>query len=289
MDFLAAKVEYKVGNVKVEGDVEIEGIVKSRFHVEATGDVLIGGSVERNASVTAGGNVVVQRGIVGARVKAGGNLYARFAQESELEAGGDLLMRNYLQDCEVSVIGKAVVQGNEGGERQLCLLGGTLFAGSEIEAASIGSAFGRKTRVVVGISVDIEKRLEKYQKGKAYSELNIRRIMRTLGTMLPGGSGTPDLAAAIMRAPPGRREFLVRQVKELQKLQKLRTSLDYHIGEFRRERDKFAKHARIRVPGTAFARITLQIQDSHKILEKSVSAVIFRLQKDGHGIAQELM
>ena len=282
-------LDYKVGNVKVDGEVEIEGIVKSRFHVEATGDVIIGGSVERGASVMAGGAVVVHRGILGAKVKAGGNLYVRFAQESELEVGGDLLVRNYLQDCQVSVIGKAVVQGNEGGQRQLCLLGGTLFVGSEIEAASIGSAFGRKNRVVVGISVDIEKRLEKYQKGKAYSELNIRRIMRTLGTALPGGSGAPDLTAAIMRAPPGRREFLVRQVKDLQNLQNLRTSLDYHLGELRRERDEFAKSARIRVPGTAFARIALQIQDSYKILEESVSAVTFRLHKDGHGIAQELM
>ena len=282
-------LDYKVGNVKVEGDVEIEGIVKSRFHVEATGDVLIGGSVERSASVTAGGAVVVQRGIVGAKVKAGGNLYARFAQESELEAGGDLLMRNYLQDCEVSVIGKAVLQGNEGGERQLCLMGGTLFAGSEIEAASIGSAFGRKTRVVVGVSVEIEKRLEKYQKGMAFSDLNIRRTMRTLGGMLQGGNGEPDLAAAIRQAPPGRREFLVRQMQELQKLQKLRTSLEYHIGSLKTEREAFAKSARIRVLGTAFAKITLQIRDGHKILDKSVSAVTFRLHKDGYGIAQELM
>ena len=78
-------------------------------------------------------------------------------------------------------------------------------------------------------------------------------------------------------------------MKELQKLQKLRTSLDYHLGELRRERDEFAKHARIRVAGTAFARITLQIQNSDKILDESVSAVIFRLHKDGRGIAQELM
>ena len=87
-------VDYKTGNLKVEGDAEIEGTVKSRFKVEATGDVYIGGTVERRAQITAGGSVVVQRGIVGAKVKAEGNLCARFIQESEVEVGGDILVRN---------------------------------------------------------------------------------------------------------------------------------------------------------------------------------------------------
>ena len=117
-------VDYTVGNIKMEGDVEIDGSVKSRFCVEASGDVYISGAIERRGQVIAGGDVVVQGGIVGGDVRAKGNLFARFVQDSELHAEGDLLVRNHIQESQVHVHGRALVQGNDGGVRQLCLLGG---------------------------------------------------------------------------------------------------------------------------------------------------------------------
>ena len=282
-------VDYRIGHIQMEGDVEIEGTVKSRFKVEATGDVYISGFVERGGKVAAGGNVVVKGGIIGAKVKAGGSLYAHFIQDSEVEIGVGLMVRNYVQESQVEVYGKATVQGNEGGERQLCLLGGTLVATSEVDTVSIGSAYGRQTRVVVGVDPEVESRLEKYQKGLAFSHLRSRRAMRTVETAISGKDRKKDLAAAIRQMPPGRREFLTRQLKEMETLKKLKVSLKHHSGDLEKVQTEIAGRAQIRVPGSAFQKVTVQIGKVYKELEEEVRRVVFHLNREGTQIAQELL
>ncbi len=282
-------VDYKIGNLQIEGDVEIEGSVKSRFRVEATGDVYIGETVERNARVTAGGNVVVQRGIVAARVKVGGDLYVRFIQDSEVVVGGDLVVRNYVQDSQVQVQRKAMVQGNEGGERQLCLLGGLLTAALEIDAASIGSEYRRQTRVMAGMDPKLEARLEKYRKGLAFSDLRSRRAMRAVGMVIGRADWKKNPAAAIHQVPPGRRAFLTRQLNEIQAMKKLNTSLEHHIGTLEKERTEVAGRARVRVLGKAFQKVVVQIGEVYQMLDKDVSAVIFHLNHERTQVVQELL
>lgn len=272
-------VDYQVGNIQMEGDVEIEGTVKVRFRVEATGDVLIDGAVERGARVVAGGNLVVRRGIIGAQVKAGGNLYALFIQDSEVTVGGDLLVRNYCQNSEVEVQGKATIQGDQGGQRQLCLLGGTLLAAQEIDAASIGSMYGRVTRAVAGVDSEVEARLEKYSKGLSFCDIRIQRAMRTLESQIGPLGRKGAVVGAIQNAPPGRREFLRTQLKEISDTQKLRVNLEHHLGELRRQRVAAAARAQIRISGTAFQRTNLQIGRVYQTLDENIQEVVLWTSK----------
>ncbi len=283
-------VDYQLGNLDLEGDAEIEGSVKSRFKIEATGDVVIGGTVERGAKITAGGNVVVKGGIIGAKARAGGSLYTRFIQDSEIEVGLGLMVRNYVQDSDIQVGGKATIQGNEGGERKLCVLGGSLLAASEIDAVSVGSAYGRKTQVIAGIDPELEARAEKYRKGLAFSDLRSRRAMRGLQNVASGTTLKKEhLVQAIRKSPPGRRDFLVRQLKELETMQKLKASLEHHIEEVEQQREQVAEHGFIRVPGSAFQRVTVRVGRVYKELEKEVRAVKFHLNREANQIAQEVI
>jgi uncharacterized protein (DUF342 family) len=282
-------VDYATGNLDMEGDVEIEGSVKSRFVVKATGDVLIGGTLERRSTVIAGGNVIVKAGIINAKVKAGGSVFASFIQESDVEAGENLLVRNYTQESNIRVGKKATVQGNEGGERQLCLLGGVLLAGEVVDATSIGGTYGRGTRVVVGISPDLEARQAKYKKGLSFADLTIRRTMRALQSAVPGATSPAAIVVAIKRAPPNRQEFLAKRLKEMETLNKLKTSLDYHLGEIERQKEEFAARAEIRVPGTVFQKVTVQIGRVYELLEADKKAVLFKLNKNGDRIVPRVM
>jgi len=272
-------VDYKVGNLQMEGDVELEGTVKSGFKVVATGDVYVGGAVERGAQVTAEGDVVVCGGILGATVTAGNNLYARFIQESEVKVGGDLLVRNFVQDARIEAHGKATVQGNEGGQRQLCLVGGALVAVSGVEVASIGSAYGRKTWVQVGVDPASKERLKRYQDGMSFCDARIRQVMRGLGAAVSPDALKASLAAAVQQLPPEQRDALLRRLSEVKTLRELRVSLEHHIEELAKETAEIAGRARIRVTGTAFQGVTVQIGDLYRALDRDVNGVVFGLAR----------
>ena len=279
-------VDYKVGNLKLEGDVEIDGNVKSRFTVEATGDVYVGGTLERSARVEAGGNVVVRHGIIRAKVKAGGSVCAGFIQEADVSAGQDLLVRNYVRDSDVHVGREATIQGDEGGERQLCLLGGTLVAGARINAASVGSPYGRQTRVIAGVDASLEAKLGKYRKGLEFAQTRARRAMRAIEATVGGSEGQKDLVAAIRQAPPGRQAFISRHLKELEALRKLRQSLEHYVEDMDEQRASLLKNAQVRVLQTAFTKATVQIGPIYRSLEKDTPTVAFRLNDEQSKIVQ---
>jgi hypothetical protein len=91
---------------------------------------------------------------------------------------------------------------------------------------------------------------------------------------------------AIRLAPPGRRDFLIRQLKEVEAMQKLKLSLDHHIEDLKTKRTEIVGRAYIRVSGTAFERVTVQIGTVYKLLDEEVPEVVFRLNRKGTQIAQ---
>lgn len=277
-------VDFRVGNIKMEGDVEIKGSVKSRFQIEATGDVYIGGAVESRAQIVAKGNVVIQRGISGATLKVGGDLHARFVQDATLEVDGNLVVRNYVRDSNVQVLGKAVIQGNEGGQRHLCLLGGVLVAGQGVESASIGATYGRETRVVIGLDLEAEHQLERYRKGQAFCDLQMRRTMRSLGEFaLPGKQSV----AALKKLPEKRKQFVLKQIQDLQRFRQMKESIVFYMQEFENRRQRIAQEAKIRVPGYVFAKTEVQVGTLRYKLEEDLSCVVLGLHPNGDTVAIE--
>ncbi len=280
-------VDYEVGNIKFEGDVEIQGSVKSKFKVEATGDVYVGGTLERRAIVTADGDVSVQGGIIGSRVKAGGGLYAKFIQDSKVDVGKDMIVRNYAQDSEIAVVGRATIQGNEGGSKNLCLLGGTLLGTSGVEANSIGSQTERETKVISGLNLEIESKIKRYMEGLDFDSLRSRQIMRTLMSVCGGRYNTQRLLQIIKESSEEKKKFLLDRLKDMQQLTRLKESLEHHIRELKGKGLEQSKRAKIRVLGIAYPKVTVQIGDLYRQLNEELSSVIFRLNNDEDKVAQE--
>nr|WP_314462392.1 FapA family protein [uncultured Clostridium sp.] len=132
-------IDNSTGNLDYDGDIFISGDVRNGFSVKATGGIDIRGSVE-GAEISAQGPITIASGMSGngrgtltsesyikcrylehCTVKAGGNVYAESIINSKIQSGEDIVV--------TSGIG--------------VIIGGSLLAGSNINANIIGSKVRR--------------------------------------------------------------------------------------------------------------------------------------------------
>ena len=192
--------------------------------------------------------------------------------------GQDLNVRNFVQDSTVQVRDKAIILGKEAGRRNLCLLGGTTVAGREIEATTIGSDLGRRTKIKVGVDGTLEEQYEKYQKGKAVAELRLRNIVSSLGLTKLDVKG---MAEVIKNAAQSRRKFIRGQLKELDTLNGLRTSIDHHLEDMSSRREELLRIASAKVTGCIFQGVSIQVGSVYKELNETINASVFKLNDSG--------
>lgn len=167
-------IDFATGNIDFVGNVIIHGNVASGFRVYASGDVEIKGFVEA-AEVIAGGSIQVKDGITaGAKglVKAGQNIYARFIENSTVEAGGDVLVRDSIMQSLVRSGGSVKVT-----DRRAIIVGGTIQAFNLVESKVLGSQLATQTIVEVGINPHFREEYQslmktKSEKKKIYDNLN---------------------------------------------------------------------------------------------------------------------
>lgn len=135
----------ETGNIAFNGTVIIAGNVADGFRVEAKKDILISGLAE-GADIKAGENVVINNGMNGMNkgvIFAGGNVTARFLENTTVICGGDFLCDCAL-NCKVKAGGSIRMTG-----KRASLLGGTYVAGDEIVADIIGSQLNIGMDVII--------------------------------------------------------------------------------------------------------------------------------------------
>jgi uncharacterized protein (DUF342 family) len=167
-------IDFATGNIDFVGNVVIHGNVASGFKVYASGDIEIKGFVEA-AEVIAGGSIQVKGGITaGAKglVKAGQNIYARFIENSTIEAGGDVLVRDSIMQSLVRSGGSVKVT-----DRRAIIVGGTIQAFNLVESKVLGSQLATQTIVEVGINPHFREEYQSLMKAmtekkKVYENLN---------------------------------------------------------------------------------------------------------------------
>lgn len=153
-------VNLATGNISFDGSVEIAGDVASGLSVQATGDIFIRGMVEK-ARVSARRNLVIQGGVMGddlgrddrdelilrTRLRAGGNISAKFMNFVDAVAGQGISVREYVMQSHLQAQ-ELIAIGQEGGKGSL--IGGRAKAGVQFAANIIGSEAYVATDVRVG-------------------------------------------------------------------------------------------------------------------------------------------
>jgi len=163
-------VDYSTGNLSMDGTLDINGWIRTGFHVQAEGNIQVGGGIE-DAHVEAGADISVKGGIIGSgegKVHAGGNITVRFIENAQVHANGNILISNDIVRSNVSADGRIIDIGGKGRIR-----GGSVNAGKMIEMNEIGSPAGIVTHVSVGVAsefrerfVEISKKLAEFRKSK---------------------------------------------------------------------------------------------------------------------------
>lgn len=164
----------ETGNINFDGIVLIKGNVKDNYRVYAKKDITIQGNVGR-AVVKSGENITVQNGIVGKNkclVFAQGDITVKFAENSNLRAGGNIYIRRAALNCRC-MAGNRIISKSEKGQ----LIGGELKAKKGIEVKILGNDSEHKTDVFVGSDFFLETRLQELGQEKKKYAAGLKKIL----------------------------------------------------------------------------------------------------------------
>ena len=141
---VAGDVDFSVGNVKYTGDVLINGNVLPGFTVEADGDIHIKGDVESAKIISRGGKVTIEKGVIGKKdtnISAKSGIHFSFAQEANINTGGELTFEKYMLHCN------CVCEYLEASGTNANIIGGEIKAEKSVVIRQIGSDKGVISRV----------------------------------------------------------------------------------------------------------------------------------------------
>lgn len=141
-------VEYTTGHVEFDGYVTITGTVKDKFNVTATYDIAINGPMGIGAVgviESKQGNILIKGGVNGkgqAKIIAKKDVFTKYANEADIEAGNAIHVGLYALDSELKA-DKILLPATGR------IIGGVTLAAHRIETGSIGNKFEKPTRVEV--------------------------------------------------------------------------------------------------------------------------------------------
>lgn len=248
-------VDTSTGNIEYEGNVQVNGNVATNFVIHAKGNVEVKGVVE-GAEIIAGGNITIARGMNGmsrGKLKAGGNVVAKFIENSTVEAAGyveagSLMHSQILAGTEVHVNGKRGF-----------ISGGKVSATSLIDVKILGSDMGTDTIVEIGISPTAKRR---HKELGELIETNVKTINRAV----------PIMEAARDKAAAG----IALSEEQLNNIKNLSTMVREKINELRayeREQNDLSelisqdKHANVTVRDVVYPGVKIVIADVSKIIK----------------------
>jgi len=178
-DVLEVKsVDNSTGNIEYTGSVRVLGNVCENFVVHSGGNVVVDGVVE-GAEIDAKGDIVISRGMNGmgkGKIKAGGNVIAKFFENATVSAEGYVDSDSILHS-RVSA-GDAVHVGGKRGY----ITGGRICATNGVVVKTLGSAMGADTVLEIGASPSLKQRITRLQEQIQEDDQVIRKARPILAT-----------------------------------------------------------------------------------------------------------
>ena len=169
-------VDNSTGNLKVNGNLIIRGMVLPGFVLEAAGKIEVEGTVV-NATIKAGSNVKLHSGITGGVVRCGGDLACKYIENSQIFA-----VRNIHAESIVNSdvkCGKSVIVSGQIAK----IMGGSCIAGENIEAGCIGSRANIKTKLELGTDPAVIERQQKLLAHISEMETQNHKLSPLLGLL----------------------------------------------------------------------------------------------------------
>ena len=250
-------VDNSTGDIEYESAVVIQGNVNSGFSVKTKGDIEVRGTVE-GATLEAGGNIILQRGINGmgkGKLKAGGNIIAKFMENCTAEAGGyietnSILHSNVTAGTDINVMSKKGF-----------ITGGSVTALANIRVKTLGSPMGADTSVTVGVNPEVLTRIGELNKEVADAEKNLK-------TMLPVLEAVKKKIAAGEKLTPEKAKQLQQLAATVKHSQELLAGSGEELQSLKAMMDE-GQAASVEVRGEVFPGVVISISDVSMIIKDS--------------------
>lgn len=173
---LSGDAELSGGNIDFKGDIVIHGGVESGITIKATGSITIDGVVEA-CTIEAGKDILLRSGMLGgnkASVKTRGNIFAKFFENTTVEADG-MIQADVFMNCKVKCKERILLNGKRGS-----IIGGEVHAVQGVEATSIGNMAETKTLIFAGTGEGMNGRLLLLEKKVKATKEELAKIEQVL-------------------------------------------------------------------------------------------------------------
>lgn len=164
----------ETGNINFNGAVVIKGNVSDNYRVYAKKDVTITGNVG-SAVIRSDENIIVQNGVIAKNkglIYARGDVKVKFAENSNLQAGGSIYIYRAALNCKLTS-GEKIISKKEKGQ----LIGGEIRATRGIEVKILGNESEHKTDVFVGSDFFLEGQLKELKQKIRKYQVGLQKLM----------------------------------------------------------------------------------------------------------------
>lgn len=259
-------VNIKTGNITFLGTVIVKGNVEDGFNIKASGNIEVYGTVG-GCNLEADGDIIVSLGILGrdeAVIKSGKSIWAKFIQNSTVEAEDFIIITDGIMNSQVTCMHKILVQG-----KRASIIGGHLFATEEIHAKTIGSnGGGSETILEVGFDPRAKRHLEDLieQQTKMVREIDELELdISTLENMKKVRKSIPHDKEESLK------QFIIRRDELLNK----NDDVTQEIQEIQQHLRELKVIGKISASGVVYAGVKLYVRDVKEEIRNDVKAVTF--------------
>ncbi len=172
-------VDFETGNLDLTTDVVIRGSIQDLFRVKTKKNLTVWGSIEA-AEVEVAGNVTVRGGILNhskGKVVAGGEIVAKFCDEANLEAQGDIHLGKEAINSRVHTEGKLTLSRG-------AVIGGQVHARYGIEVKTLGSVACVRTEIIVGLHPDELRKIAETSRENAKRRTAMGKLHHVLNPLI---------------------------------------------------------------------------------------------------------
>lgn len=264
---VSGDVDFATGNIDFVGDVLVRGNVVNGFRVVSNGSITINGFVE-GAEIIADGDIEIKGGIkTGARglVKAGGSVNAFFIENSRVEAGKDIVVKEAVMQSLLKAGERVLVT-----DKKASIIGGVVQACNHVEARLIGSQLATQTIIEVGVNPYYREEYQQLMKARGELKKNFENINHSLQAVQKGGVSPQDM-------PDKKRIQLIKLLDDYKTTHGELTQMEERINFLESEFQK-AKNARVRVHGMVYPGVRVTIGNAIYTVNDGIQEVDFVLK-----------
>lgn len=240
-------VDLSTGNLLYVGSIIVEGNIADGFTVSGSEGVVVKGTVG-NAKIMSGKDVVIGQGVSGeqAQIVAGGDVRSRFLEHCTVKAKGNVYADAVIQS-NITAGGEILVKGRRG-----CIIGGKSQAGRGITTQIAGNDRYIPTHLEVVGTYLMKRELEDLEE-KRQEQQNMLSSTEQLLTVLAEKIATDGLTEEWQDARMNARETKEATLQEI-------AQIDEKVAGIQQEIDSFDGNSSVRVTCNMYGNVLLTIE-----------------------------